>query len=317
MTHPTAQKLQALSLGLTAPIARKRATRLENTPKRQHQGMTARIDANQMERVQRALSVLAEAWESSSVPPKLKHLTTKAAIWPLVKKKIESRSYYHVCELDTWCDLSPAAIVLRDLIASKTTNADVILEAHRVRVEKVRAMEEDIRFNAIPGFFPTPHSLILDMIAEAKIFPGMTVLEPSAGKGDIADQLLGSDCKVTCIEHVQRLADICIAKGHETYCRDFLEESPEPFDRILMNPPFGNLADCDHVRRAWEWLKPGGRMVAIMSASSTFSARAEWFREWAIEIGAEVDNNEPDAFKSAWRSTSVRTVMFIAEKPYA
>ena len=35
--------------------------------------------------------------------------------------------------------------------------------------------------------FPTPRPVIEQMLARANIQPGMTILEPSAGKGDIAD----------------------------------------------------------------------------------------------------------------------------------
>ena len=42
------------------------------------------------------------------------------------------------------------------------------------------------------------------------------------------------------------------------------------FDRILTNPPFEKFQDIDHVRRAYTFLKPGGRLVAIMGNSAFF-----------------------------------------------
>lgn len=37
-----------------------------------------------------------------------------------------------------------------------------------------------------------------------------------------------------------------------------------------MNPPFDRGRDCDHVRHAFEFLKPGGILVAVMSARAEF-----------------------------------------------
>jgi 16S rRNA G1207 methylase RsmC len=35
------------------------------------------------------------------------------------------------------------------------------------------------------------------------------------------------------------------------------------FDRVLMNPPFDHGIDIDHIKHALQFLKPGGRLVAI------------------------------------------------------
>ena len=54
-------------------------------------------------------------------------------------------------------------------------------------------------------------------------------------------------------------------------CADFLKVQPSPvYDRIVMNPPFDRGRDIDHVRHAWDFLKPGGVLVAIMSAGTEF-----------------------------------------------
>ena len=53
------------------------------------------------------------------------------------------------------------------------------------------------------------------------------------------------------------------------------------FDRILMNPPFEKFQDIEHVRRAYTFLKPGGRLVAIMGNGAFFrqEKKAEQFRD--------------------------------------
>jgi hypothetical protein len=59
------------------------------------------------------------------------------------------------------------------------------------------------------------------------------------------------------------------------------------YDRILMNPPFSDGRDIEHVRHAYSLLKPGGRIVAIMgeSAFTNQNKRATEFREWLESVG--------------------------------
>jgi len=52
----------------------------------------------------------------------------------------------------------------------------------------------------------------------------------------------------------------------EVHCNDFLENVPddfEPFDRILMNPPFERGSDITHIKHAAAMLNQGGKLVAI------------------------------------------------------
>lgn len=59
------------------------------------------------------------------------------------------------------------------------------------------------------------------------------------------------------------------------------------YDRILMNPPFSDGRDIEHVRHAYSLLKPGGRIVAIMgeSAFTNQNKRATEFRDWLAQVG--------------------------------
>ncbi|HQV22274.1 MAG TPA: hypothetical protein PLJ88_04215, partial [Agitococcus sp.] len=54
------------------------------------------------------------------------------------------------------------------------------------------------------------------------------------------------------------------------------------YDRIIMNPPFSNRQDAEHVRHAYDLLKPNGRIVAIMGEGVFFGSdkKAVEFREW-------------------------------------
>ena len=59
------------------------------------------------------------------------------------------------------------------------------------------------------------------------------------------------------------------------------------YDRIVMNPPFSDRRDVEHVQHAYELLKPGGRLVAIMGEGSFFGSdkKAVAFREWLESVG--------------------------------
>lgn len=301
-----AAKLQTLADGLTGRIEALRRDRLENTPKRQREGMAARCEAGNLERVQRALSALAAGWEAGTVPAKLQGLRSKAAIEPLVTRALVSHSYYHVAESDAYRSDTPEARALRAFVDG-VRPIDPAAQAERVKSDRVRALEEEIRFSPIPGFFPTPPALVEILIAAADLCPGLKVLEPSAGKGDLADAIDAAGADVLCFELVPKLAEILKTKGHACDCGDFMTMPPAPeFDRVLMNPPFENGQDMAHVMQAAAWLRPGGRLVTVIGAGWMMD-RGQRFRAWLEGRDYTSEENDPAAFKDAFRSTSVRT----------
>ena len=97
-------------------------------------------------------------------------------------------------------------------------------------------------------------------------------------------------------------------------CADFLEVQPTPllaYDRVLMNPPFGDQADIRHVTHALGFVKPGGMVVAVMSAGTEFRSdrTATAFRQMVTEHGGRIERLPEDAFKPS--GISVRTVMAV------
>lgn len=104
----------------------------------------------------------------------------------------------------------------------------------------------------------------------ADIRAGETVLEPSAGTGMLAKAAREAGGLVACVEVQHGLAhELRALHGFADVRRaDFLRLQPgtELFDVIVMNPPFDRGRDCDHVRHALQFLKPGGRLIAVMSA---------------------------------------------------
>lgn len=112
-------------------------------------------------------------------------------------------------------------------------------------------------------YYPTPNSLVDKMLEQVVIESDDDVLEPSAGNGSIAEKLDGN---VTCIEISPMRVEILKSKGLNALKGDFLEHHGS-YDKIVMNPPFNKNQAKIHIEHAYELLKPGGSLVAIMPAS--------------------------------------------------
>src|SRR5678815_929738 len=120
-------------------------------------------------------------------------------------------------------------------------------------------------------FFPTPGPVIARMIArvskEARYF-----LEPSAGKGDLAEGIKRLDHRwgytrhVDCIEIVPELASILRDKDFPVIGGDWLTYAGVCYyDAILANPPF---ADGDkHLLKMWEFLHHG-EILCLLNAET-------------------------------------------------
>jgi predicted RNA methylase len=178
--------------------------------------------------------------------------------------------------------------------------------------DPVKVAERELIGKDLPGFFPTPRPIIEMLLERADIGEQHRVLEPSCGKGDILDVLHAecTGCQVHAIEFNRSLSDILSVKGHEVEFADFLEHR-DNYDRIVMNPPFENGQDIEHVRHAYDLLSPEGRLVAIVSEGPFFRSdkKSVAFRDWLDDVGAEVESLPDEAFKGveAFRQTSVRT----------
>lgn len=150
-------------------------------------------------------------------------------------------------------------------------------------------------------FFPTPKAEGVRMAGLAGIKPGDLVLEPSAGNGNLADAARAAGGQVDVVEISSQLRDILTAKGYNVVAHDFMELDLAPkYDAILMNPPFSNRRDAEHIQRAFQMLKPGGRLVAIAGEGVFIGsdAKAVQFRAWLEEHGAEVEALGAGTFKA-------------------
>lgn len=179
-------------------------------------------------------------------------------------------------------------------------------------------------------FFPTPPEIIEKMVAPyaERLFQA-TVLEPSAGRGDILDHICKKGIpvklvtrsgheyeseakakpgKVYAIEKNPDSQMILQQKGYRVLASDFLTFRPEHrFDLILMNPPFSN--GDDHLLHAWDIL-PSGDIACLLNAETIrnpFSATRKRLAKIIADSGSVEFIGQ--AFKRAENPTDVEIAL--------
>ena len=159
------------------------------------------------------------------------------------------------------------------------------------------------------GFFETPLDVVNRMTA--LVWPAGRILEPSAGLGAIADALQVPKSDIQCIEKNQQRAEALQARGYTVQCADFLTVLPSEFDTILMNPPFEEGQDIDHVMHAFKFLAPGGSLVSVMSVGPFFrnDRKATNFREWLAQVDGTMHKLPDNSFKAS--GTGVNTCLVV------
>ncbi len=196
-------------------------------------------------------------------------------------------------------------------------------EALSLAVETGQALNLRTKLQA----FYTPPELAKQMATRAHLTPGMRVLEPSVGEGALVKA--AHAC-------APRLMFYCVDNDEPTFMRfsktwegfvgasiqghlaDFLQVIPptkpeQMFDVVLMNSPFTGGADMAHVTHAWEFLRPGGVLVALTSPAwkTATTKPAKAFRELLAINDAEVE----DVPRKTFEHTDIATVLVVMHKP--
>lgn len=165
----------------------------------------------------------------------------------------------------------------------------------------------------IDGFFPTPTPTAESMVHQCRIVDSarITICEPSAGAGHIADQIriCLPSAKLTLIETSSTLCNILRNKGYNPIQEDFLAHKVK-YDYFIMNPPFENDGDIKHVTHAFSLLKKGGRIVSIMGGGAFYrnSGIADNFRQWLKDHG-ESWKLPDNTFRPSGTNVSTRLVI--------
>lgn len=174
---------------------------------------------------------------------------------------------------------------------------------------------ETINIRKQQQMFFTP-SLEAGRIAELGLVgEGMRVLEPSAGGGALARAARERGAgEVVCIENHRPNVLALREQGFETLEEDFLGVAVERlglFDVVLANPPFSRNQDIEHVEHMLAFLKPGGRLVTLMSTGwmTGHTARHLAFRERLEAMGARIETLPAGLFKAAGTGVAVARIV--------
>ena len=293
-----AAKLRELANGLQSDIDHKnRPYPFDSQPptrKRVDEYRGRKNQATRLMRVQDILRALADAWDAGTIPNNFKPLTSVAAVLRVYD------NYHHLDHEQLRALGNPDA--------GKQTDAD--------RLEELRL---EVALKDYADYFPTSMGWLQSkMIEAADIQEEDIILEPSAGTGHLAQAIRAAypDNELRVIEIVPDFQQILQMLGFNLVGHDFLQYA-EQVDVVLQNPPFGKFEDIDHVYHAWLYLKPGGRLVSIMSAGVFFNQqkKATEFRRWFSANGGHMEKLREGAFKESERSTGVATVMIVMRKP--
>lgn len=171
-------------------------------------------------------------------------------------------------------------------------------------------------------YFPTPLAVVERLLELADIAPGMWVLEPNAGQGAIIRELLRVTNEVEGFELNNKNYEVLLKEFPSTPVTfgDFLAFLPlegveeELFDRVVMNPPFSRQQDIKHVNHAFKFLRPGGRLVSVMSASVGFRTNklSSEFRDLVESTGGFIEHLPEGSFEES--GTGVNTVIAVLNK---
>ncbi|MXM62103.1 SAM-dependent methyltransferase [Streptomyces sp. HUCO-GS316] len=168
----------------------------------------------------------------------------------------------------------------------------------------------EVTTDAERGYYPTPAPVVEQLLDMAELEPGCEMLEPSAGRGAIAEPAVARGAIVDCVELDAVRAEHIRSAGYarQVITADFLSVRVERrYHRAILNPPFADRQDVRHAERALRFVQPGGLVVAVMFGGLTFRSDrlTKDFRARVQEARGTITELPDDAFPSV----GVRTVI--------
>lgn len=177
-------------------------------------------------------------------------------------------------------------------------------------------------------FYPTPENIINKMLFDLDLKMIQTVLEPSAGKGNIIEAIQKKEqyyssynnnyhFDIDAIEADKNLQAVLKGKNIRVVYNDFLTyDTIKEYDLIIMNPPFSD--GCKHLLKALEMQsRNGGAIVCLLNAETLknqcTNARLLLARKLE-EYNAKIEYIQ-DAFMDAERKTGVEIALIKVQLP--
>ena len=179
-----------------------------------------------------------------------------------------------------------------------------------------------------PDFYPTPEKLINKMLDGLEWKMIHTILEPSAGKGNIIEALREKQkfnnkwyttikLDIDCIESDENLRAVLKEKNIRVVHDDFLTyDTMKEYDLIIMNPPFSN--GCKHLLKALELQQRNGGAVVCLLNAETLKNECNneriMLNRMLREYNADIQYIQ-DAFADAERKTDVEVALVKVKLP--
>lgn len=205
---------------------------------------------------------------------------------------------------------------MRELPAELPQRTERAEDPNAAKFEALKdTLKAGVQVVSAPQLFPTPPELAARMVQIANIAGPhpYRILEPSAGTGAIIDAI-PDNVTVHCVEINNALCRRLhtMPKVYNLVEGDFLEQNGNlgKFDAVLMNPPFANGADVKHITHALNFLKPGGRLVAICANGPR---QNEQLRPMVEGYGGTWERLPDGTFKE--QGTNVNTVLLSLTTP--
>lgn len=176
----------------------------------------------------------------------------------------------------------------------------------------------------IPWYFPTPMEVVRKMVELADLQPMDYILEPSCWTGNIIDWILEKTREVNIkgIEYNYSNYKISLEKYQNDYVRleniDFMDYNNHwIFSKIIMNSPFENKQDQQHILKAFELLENWWTLVAICSSSATSRKDYQPLQDLISEYWERFDDKQYlslDSWTFKMSGTMVNSILIVLKK---
>lgn len=177
-------------------------------------------------------------------------------------------------------------------------------------------------------FYPTPKEIVGKMYSCVNWKNVTTILEPSAGIGNLVENITKTAKKargyrydnidIDCIEIDPNLQHILTGKGYRVVCDDFLKyRGYKKYDLIIMNPPFAEGEK--HLIKAIQLQCRGGQVVCLLNAETLRNPYSNSRKE-LLQLLQRYDARITylkNSFKKALRKTDVDIAMVYLNIPRA
>jgi len=175
------------------------------------------------------------------------------------------------------------------------------------------------------AFYPTPDAVVNTILSQSGVFltDDSVILEPSAGTGNLVRGVLSKNIRrVDAVEihpdRVRALKAIDDPRLNVLEANFLRMGARQDYTHVFMNPPFYGTHWMEHVTHAFDFLVPGGTLVAILPISAELgtSTKHQTFRKWAAAHTGWDDLRFTDLPAESFKDsgTRVNTVFLVLHK---